>query len=140
MAHDSLFGGYLGVKKTEDRIQTIFFWLGFHDDVTNFCRVCGVCQKTVPRGSIPRGPPLGDMPLINQAFKRVSIDLVGPVAPTSEKGHSYILILENYATRYPEAVPLKNFDTETEAEALFNINSRVGVPDEVLSKLETHFT
>ena len=54
VAHDSLFGGYLGVKKTEDRIQTNFFWPGLHKDVTSFCRSCDVCQKTVARGSVPR--------------------------------------------------------------------------------------
>ena len=52
-AHDSLFGGYLGVKKTENRIQTNFFWPELHDDVTSFCRSCDVCQKTVPGGSVP---------------------------------------------------------------------------------------
>ena len=64
VAHDSLFGEHLGVKKTKDRIQTNFFWPGLHEDATNFCRSCDVCQKIVDRGSVPRGP-LGDMPLID---------------------------------------------------------------------------
>ena len=109
VAHHYLFGVHLGVKKTEDRIQTNFFWSGLHEDDTSFCRSCDVCQKTVARGSVPRAP-LGDMPLIDQPFKRVAIDLVGPVAPASDKGHRYILTLVDYATRYPEAVPLKNID------------------------------
>ena len=33
----------------------------------------------------------------------------------------YILTLVDYATRYPEAVPLKNIDTKTVAEGLLNI-------------------
>ena len=139
VAHDSLFGGHLGVRKTEDRIQTNFFWPGLHEDITSFCRSCDVCQKTVPRGSVPRAP-LGDMPLIDQPFKRVAIDLVGPIAPASDKGHRYILTLVDYATRYPEAVPLKSIDTETVAEALLDMYSRVGVPEEVLSDLGTQFT
>ena len=139
VAHDSIFGGHLGVKKTEDRIQTNFFWPGLHKNVTSFCRSCDVCQKTVARGSVPRAP-LGDMPLIDQLFKKVAIDLVGPTAPASDKRHRYILTLVNYATRYPEAVPLKKIDTETEAEALLDMYSRVGVPKEVLSDLGTQFT
>ena len=141
VAHDSLFGEHLGAKKTEDRIHTNFFWPGLHEDVTSFCRSCDVCQKTVARGSVPRAP-LGDMPLINQPFKRVAIDLVGPIAPASDKGHIYILILVDYATRYPEAVPLKNIDTDTVAEALLDMYDRVGVPEEVLSYLGTslHWT
>ena len=46
----------------------------------------------------------------------------------------------DYATRYPEAVPLKNIDTETVAEALLEMYSRVGVPEEVLSDLRTQIT
>ena len=133
------WGGHLGVKKTEDRIQTNFFWPGLHEDVTSFCRSCDVCQKTVSGGSAPRAP-LGDMPLIDQPFKRVAIDIVGPIAPASNKRHRYILTLVDYATRYPEAVPLKNIHTETVAEALLDMCSRVGVPKKVLSDLGTQFT
>ena len=126
VAFDSLLGGHLGVKKTEDPIQTNFFWPGLHEDVTSFCRSYDVCQKTVARGSVPRAP-LGDVPLIDQPFKRVAIDLVGPIAPASNKGHRYVLTLVDYATRYPEAVPLKNIDTETVAKVLLDMYSRVGV-------------
>ena len=64
IAHDSLFGGHLGVKKTKDSILTKFFWPGLHDNVTSFCRSCDVCQKNVPRGSVPRAP-LRNIPLID---------------------------------------------------------------------------
>ena len=42
VAHDSIFGGHLGIKKTKDRIQTNFYWPGMQDDVTSFCRSCDV--------------------------------------------------------------------------------------------------
>ena len=83
---------------------------------------------------------LRDMPLVDQPFQKVAIDLVGPIAPASDAGHRYILTLVDYATRYPEAVPLKNIDTETVAEALLDMYSWVGVPEEVLSDLGTQFT
>ena len=59
------------------------------------------------------------MPLIDTPFKRVAVDIVGPW---------YILTLVDYATRYPEAVPLKKITTEAVAEALLDIYSRVGIP------------
>ena len=62
-----------------------------------------------------------------------------PMPPTSEKGHRYILTLVDYATRYPEAVPLKNIETETVAEALLDMYSRLGIPEDVLSDLGTQF-
>ena len=49
------------------------------------------------------------------------------------------MTLVDYATRYPEAVPLKNIETETVAEALLDMYSRVGVSEEVLSDLDTQF-
>ena len=36
-------------------------------------------------------------------------------------------------TRYPVAVPLKKIDAETVADALVDIYSRLGIPEEVLS-------
>ena len=79
------------------------------------------------------------MPLIDTPFKRVAVDIVGPIAPPSEAGHRYILTLVDYATRYPEAVPLKKITTEAVAEALLDIYSRVGIPEEVLTDQGTQF-
>ena len=73
------------------------------------------------------------------AFKRVAVDTVGPISPPSEAGHRYFLTVVDYATRYPEAVPLKKINTEAVAEALLDIYSRVGIPEEVLTDQETQF-
>ena len=58
------------------------------------------------------------MPLIENPFHRVAVDLIGPMVPKSDKGNRYILTLVDYATRFPEAVALKSTDTEEVAEAL----------------------
>ena len=76
------------------------------------------------------------MPIIDIPFKRVAFDLVGPMSPPGESGYCYILTLVVYATRYPEAVSLKNIDTVSVAEPLFDIYSRVVVFEEVLCDLE----
>ena len=48
-----------------------------------------------------------------------------------------ILKLVDFATCYPEAVPLKNINMETVAETL--ADSRLRVPEEILSDLGTQF-
>ena len=73
------------------------------------------------------------MPIIDTPFDRVAVDLVGPMFPSTERGSKYILTVMDYATRYPEAVPLKDIQAETVAEALVNMFTRVGVPKEILS-------
>ena len=138
VAHESIMGGHMGMKKTADKIQKAFYWPGIQGDVSRHCKSCDICQKTVNKGSVPK-VPLQKMPLIDMPFKRVAIDLIGPIKPPSEEGHRYILTLVDYATRYPEAVPLKNIDTETVAEALVDIFSRLGIPEEILSDLGTQF-
>ena len=73
-------------------------------------------------------------------FKRVGIDLVGPIAPANDKGYRYILTLVDYAKRCPEAVSLKNINTKTVAESFLNMFCLIRVPEEVLSDLGTQFT
>ena len=67
VAHDSICGGHLGVKKTKDKIQTNFYWPRMHNDVIGFCRSCDVCQKTDDKGTVAR-TPLREMPLIDTPF------------------------------------------------------------------------
>jgi len=108
-------------------------------DVTRFCYSCDVCQRTISKGRVPK-VPLGKMPVIDTPFKRVAIDLVGEIFPASSRGHRYILTVVDFATRYPEAVALKNISTTAVAEALVSIFARVGIPEEILSDQGTQFT
>jgi len=71
------------------------------------------------------------MPIIDTPFDRVAVDLVGLIFPPTERGNRYILTMMYCATRYPEAVPLKDIQAETVAEALVNMFTRVGVPKEI---------
>ena len=84
--------------------------------------------------------PLGKLPLIDTPFKRVAVDIVGPTEPRSEKRNRYILTMIDYATRYPEAVALPSIETERVAEALVEMFSRVGIPDEMLTDCGSQFT
>ena len=104
--------------------------------MTCYCKSCDVCQKIVNKGSVPK-VPLEKLQLIDKPFKSVAVDLVGPLGPPREDDHRYILV--DFATRHPEAIPLKNIDMETVAEMLVDIFSRLGVPEEILSDLGTQF-
>ena len=103
MKNESAFGGHLGAKKTEVKILPNFFWPGLRQELFRFCCSCNVCQRTFKKGNIKK-VPLRSMTLIDTPFKRVVVDIVGPIAPPSEAGHRYILTLVYYTTRYPEAV------------------------------------
>ena len=139
IAHDGIMSGHFGIRKTTNKVLSDFYWPSLRKDVRLYCRSCDVCQKTIPKGRISK-LPLGKMPLIDTPFSRVAIDLIGPIHPPTEDGHRFILTVVDYATRYPEAIALKRIDTETIAESLVDIYSRVGVPREVLSDQGKQFT
>ena len=115
LAHESLMSGHQGISRTFDRVASQFFWPGMYKDVTEYCKSCDICQRTFQKGKIPK-VPLQKMPPIGEPFKRIGMDLVGPIFPASESGKRFILTVMDYATRYPEAVALANIDTETVAE------------------------
>ena len=79
------------------------------------------------------------LPIVQEPFKRIAMDVVGPL-PRSRSGNRFILVICDYATRYPEAIPLKSIDAEHVAEALVTLFSRVGVADEILTDQGTNFT
>ncbi len=60
--------------------------------------------------------PLKPMPIITEPFSRV-----GPLTPPSSDGHRYILTLIDFATGFMEALPLKEIDSISVAEALMVI-------------------
>ena len=78
------------------------------------------------------------LPIVSEPFSRVAMDIVGPL-PRSWSGHKYIIVLCDYARRYPEAIPLKNTDSETIAEELLTVFSRVGISQEILTDQGSNF-
>ena len=107
--------------------------------MARFCKSCDICQKNIRKGRVTK-VPLGKLPLIDTPFKRVSVQLVGPIKPRSDKKSRYILTMIDYATRYPEAVALPNIETERVAEALIEMFSRVGIQSEMLIEHESRVT
>ncbi|XP_065939370.1 uncharacterized protein [Magallana gigas] len=75
---------------------------------------------------------------IDYPFQRVAIDMVGPL-PKTKRGNQYILVMCDYATKYPEAIPLRSQDAEVVAEAMMEVFTRLGVPKEILSDQGTNF-
>ena len=139
LAHESVMAGHLAIKRTMQNVLSEFYWPGINSNIKRFCQSCDIFQRTLPNGKIVKAP-LGKMPRIDVPFRRVATDLIGPLKPVTYNKNMYILTPVDYATRYPEAVPLASIHTETVAEALVSIFSRVGIPNEVLTDVGTQYT
>ncbi|XP_040019919.2 uncharacterized protein LOC144383704 isoform X3 [Gasterosteus aculeatus] len=136
LAHTHPLGAHLGVEKTKERILQRFFWPGVHKEIENFCRSCPECQQVAPKPTYRN--PLIPLPIIDTPFERIGLDIVGPL-PKSARGHQYILVILDYATRYPEAIPLRKATARHIANELFLLSTSLGIPKEILTDQGTPF-
>ena len=137
MAHNILLTGHLGREKTADRILQRFFWPGIHADVEMHCAQCRKCQLTAR--PVNQRVPLVSMPVVSEPFALLAMDIVGPLERTVS-GNKYILVLADYATRYPEAILLCSIDAETIADELIRVFARTGIPQKLLTDQGSNFT
>ena len=136
LAHTIPLAGHMGRDKTAQRILQRFYWPTVYKDTADYCRSCAECQKS--RQQKVKRAPLMPLPIIGEPFARIAMDIVGPL-PRSRAGHRFILVICDYATRYPEAVPLRSIDAEHVAEELIKFFARVGIPKEILTDQGSNF-
>ena len=74
------------------------------------------------------------------AFKRMTMDVVGPIEPTSAAGHKYGLCIVDSCTRWPAVYLLKSLTAKAVCEELKNLFMDVGVPSVITSNQGTNFT
>ncbi|XP_052406338.1 uncharacterized protein LOC127952096 [Carassius gibelio] len=137
MGHSIPWAGHLGRRKTHSRIGKHFYWLGMSKDIAEFCKACPECQYSGIRQ--PHKVPLVPLPVIDVPFQRLGMDIVGPLE-RSKTGYKYMLVICDYATRFPEVFPLKNIKAKAIASCLVQLFSRVGIPKEILTDRGTNFT
>ncbi|XP_075188552.1 uncharacterized protein LOC142270515 [Anomaloglossus baeobatrachus] len=138
IAHEIPLAGHLGVSKTKARLSHHFYWPKMGTDISNYCRSCITCQRVGKLGPAPKAP-LISLPVIEEFFQRVAVDIVGPLAVPSSSGKRFVLTVVDFATRYPEAVALSSVRADEVADALLAIFSRVGYPRRMLSDQGTQF-
>ncbi|KAL2081327.1 hypothetical protein ACEWY4_023180 [Coilia grayii] len=138
LAHETSMAGHLGIRKTQDKILKHFYWPQLHKDVVALCRSCHACQLVGKPNQAILPAPLCPLPVVEEPFSHVMIDCVGPL-PKTKKGNEYLLTIYDVATRFPEAVPLKNIKARPVLEALICFFSRFGLPKRVQSDRGSNF-
>lgn len=137
LAHTIPWAGHLGQQKTYTRLGSRFYWPTMFQDVKHYCTTCPECQITTHLK--PKQVPLHPLPIISTPFRRIAMDIVGPLEKSST-GYQYILVICDYATRFPEAFPLRSIKTPKIIGALVQLFSRVGIPEEIIHDQGSNFT
>ncbi|GFT50717.1 transposon Ty3-I Gag-Pol polyprotein [Trichonephila clavipes] len=120
LAHESVFGDHMGVKKTKERIKYNFFWPNMSGEIAEFVQTCKGCQLRKPEKIGDRAPIT---PIVRPElpFEIVNIDVIGPIQPPSGRGHKYVLCMMDQHTRWPEAVPLRSLTAKNACDSITNI-------------------
>ena len=133
LAHDTVFGGHLGISKTKQRIGSHFHFPKMKKKIVHYIKTCHACQMVAPKRKAER-LPLQPIPVIGKyPFEDVSLDILGGDLPRTARGNKYLLTLVCNATKWIEAIPLRNLKAETIADRLLEIFSRVGIPQTIRS-------
>ncbi|XP_029442988.1 uncharacterized protein LOC115083327 [Rhinatrema bivittatum] len=136
LAHEHPLAGHLGIHSTLARLKRRFFWPGIYRIVRKYCSSCPNCQLVSTR--TPARTPLVPLPTVQAPMDRIAVDMIGPLEKT-KRGHQYILVVLDYATRYPWAIPLRSTRASVVAPALVSIFCEFGFPREVLTDRGTNF-
>lgn len=130
-AHNSPSGGHFGINKTLSKIRERFYWATCKFDVEIWCKKCKICFSK--RGPQKRSKAELQVYNVGSPFERIALDILGPFSKTSS-GNRFLLVVTDYFTRWPEAIPLPNHQAISVAEALVtHIISRYGLPIEIHS-------
>lgn len=138
LAHDSQWSGHLGITKTYQHILKYFYWPGLKSDVAAYCRSCHTCQIVGKPNQQAKPAPLHPIPAIGEPFERIIIDCVGPI-PRTNSGNQYLLTIMCTATRFPEAIPLRNITARTVVKVLTRFFSTFGLPRTIQTDQGTNF-
>lgn len=109
LAHEVPLTGHQSSQRMLDRLTQNFYWPGIRDQVAKNCATCAECQLMQLKGAL--GGLLQPMPIVSVPFERTGVDLVGPLMPSSGR-HWFILVKVDYATQYPEVMPLRAATTD----------------------------
>lgn len=113
--HEGQVGGHFGVEHTVTRLQTRYFWYRIREDVALWCGTCISCaSKARPAKTLQA--PMGTVQ-VAAPMERVALDIMGPLNET-EHHNKYVLVVQDYFTKWVEAFPIPNDQAVTVAEVL----------------------
>ena len=106
---------HLSYEKVYDLLQRSYTWPGMSQDILDWGKACLTCQKT--KQGIGRGLEPLKQDFTSHRNERVALDLVG-ILPCSTQENYWILVMQDYYTKWVELTALPNKQATTVAKAM----------------------
>lgn len=121
--HDAPTAGHQGLRKTLERLRREAYWVSMARDVEKHCRECTKCQQA--KLPTPQRAPLMNMP-IGQPWQMVAVDILK--VPLSTNNNPYLLVIQDYFTKWADAIPIPDQTATRITEELIKLFSVYGQP------------
>ena len=132
--HDSPTAGHQGTLKTLERIRQEAYWVNMAQDVDRHCRECVTCQKA--KLPMPVRSTLTNIP-IGRPWQMIAIDILE--VPVSTKNNRYLLVIQDYFTKWADKRPLKDQTAVRIKAELVKLFCTYGIPEIVHSDQGRNF-
>ena len=122
MAHNA--AGHQGTDKTIARLSDFTYWVGIAKDAGHHCTHCVTCQMV----KAPARPPAPLQPIVtSRPWEMVGVDILK--VPMSSKGNQYLLVVQDYFSKWPFAMALPDQKAATIVKVLRDqVFTMVGPP------------
>jgi len=95
--HDAPYSGHMGIAKTLRGVSREYYWPSLADDVKQYVRCCGVCQRDKSRNQKPGGL-LQPLQIPEQSWNSISMDFITDL-PVTNNGNDGILVFVDRLTK-----------------------------------------
>ena len=99
------------------------YWIGMAKDTQSYCESCDACNRAKPPA--PQPVPMINTP-IGRPWEMLGVDILK--VPISCQGNSYLLVIQDYFTKWPIAIPLQDQTAASVVRALTDTFSIYGIP------------
>ena len=132
-AHDK--AGHQGSDRTLSQLLQVAYWVGMAKDTIHYCSFCSTCQitKSLPAQPAPLQPIIASRP-----WELVAVDILK--VPQSAQGNQYILVAQDYFSKWPFAQPMPDQKAERIVKILRDqVFTVVGPPQQLHSDQGQNF-
>ena len=105
--------GHFGVERTLTRLQNKFYWYKMKTSISGVVNTPAV-QLTLAQERHLKPPTV----CVGAPFEKVAIDLIWPLNET-ERYNRYILVVQDYFSKWVHADPIPNEQATTVVEGCF---------------------
>ncbi|KAL3701254.1 hypothetical protein R1sor_019276 [Riccia sorocarpa] len=138
--HDSAVAGHVGIEKTLETLQRIFYWPKMKEDTATYVRSCRECQQIKATNQSPAGL-LQPLPIPSKRWEHVSMDLVCEL-PMTKTGFDSIVVFVDKLSKMIHLCPTRKDVSAPELAQLYlrTVVRHHGLSQVIITDRGTQFT